>query len=139
MRLALGMTPSSAAVRTDRTQSFAVSSIHQGRQSLLLLRGELDVATVPDLVVLLRLCIDLGQERIVLDLRELTFIGAVGLALLVEGQRRLQQQGGELVVRHPPPFTFKLLRIVGLASLCETGDGRLAGSASRRCPQPASA
>ena len=139
MRLAVGMSPSSTAAPANRTQSFAVASIHQGRQSLLLLRGELDVATAPDLVVLLRLCIDLGQERIVVDLREVTFIGAVGLDVLVEARRRLQQQGGELVVRHPSPFTFKLLRITGLGSLCEAGDGRLAGSAPRSCRQRASA
>ncbi len=129
----------SGAVPTGRTPSFAVSSIHQGRQSLLLLRGELDVATVPDLTVLLRLCIDLGQARIVVDLRELTFIGAVGLAVLVEARRRLQLQGGELVVRSPSPFTVKLLRITGLVALREVGDGRLASSGSGRCSQSAPA
>jgi anti-sigma B factor antagonist len=124
MRLAVGMTPCTAsapAPARPRT-TFAVSSIHQRRNSLLLLKGELDVATVGDLVALLRLCMDLGQDRIVLDFRELTFIGAVGLAVLVEADRRLQNQGGELVVRNPSPFTAKLLAITGLAERCEGGD-----------------
>lgn len=80
MRSALGMTPcmTPVALLEDPSPPFAVSSIHQGRHSLLLLRGELYVTTVTDLAVLLRLCMDLHQERVVLDLRELTFIGAVG-------------------------------------------------------------
>lgn len=127
------MTPCTvpAPAPANRTQRFAVSSIHQRRHSLLLLRGELDVATVTDLVVLLRLCMDLGQERVVLDLRELTFIGAVGLAVLVEADRRLRGQGGELVVRNPSPFTSKLLGITGLAGLCDAGD-ELVGCVSPR-------
>lgn len=122
------MTCCSTTVPADRNPYFAVSSIHQGRHSLLLLRGELDIATVPDLDGLLRLCIELGQQRIVLDLRELRFVGAAGLTVLVEARRRLRQQGGELVVRDPSPFVARLLKLTGLASLCEAGTEALAGA-----------
>lgn len=98
-----------------------MSSVHEGRRSLLVLRGELDVATVPHLDALLRVCIDLGQEQIAVDLGELRFMGAAGLAVLVDARRRVRQRGGELTVRNPSPFTFRLLQITGLGQLCGPG------------------
>ena len=98
-----------------------MSSVHEGRRSLLVLRGELDVATVAHLDALLRVCIDLGQEQIAVHLSELQFIGAAGLAVLVDARRRVRQRGGELTVRNPSPFTFRLLQITGLTPLCGPG------------------
>lgn len=107
---------------TERPRSFAVSSVHEGRGSLLVLRGELDVATVPHLDAFLRVCIDLGQEQIAVELSELRFMGAAGLAVLVDARRRVRQRGGELRVRNPSPSTFRLMQITGLGTLCSPGD-----------------
>lgn len=86
-----------------------------------MLRGELDVATVAHLDAFLRVCIDLGQEQIAVDLSELRFMGAAGLAVLIDARRRVRQRGGELTLRNPSPLTFRLLQITGLGTLCGPG------------------
>jgi anti-sigma B factor antagonist len=52
--------------------------------------GELDVATAPRLREQLSEAIDAGADRLVVDLREVTFIDSVALAVLLQAHRRVE-------------------------------------------------
>lgn len=83
-----------------------------GGRLLVVVRGELDLATAPDLEETLMGAIEAGRE-VVLDLRELDFMDSSGVRVLVVAHTRAQGRFG--VVAAPPdsPVT-KILVIAGL-------------------------
>jgi anti-anti-sigma factor len=74
--------------------------------------GELDLATVPTLdAALERVEI---TERLVLDLRGLSFIDSTGLRLLVALHRRAQRDGFQLMLVAPAAPANKAIEVSGL-------------------------
>ena len=81
---------------------------------IVVVRGELDLATAPDLEATLVDAIEAGRE-VVLDLRELEFMDSSGVRVLVVVHTRAAGRFG--IVAAPPesPVT-KILSIAGLES-----------------------
>ena len=63
--------------------------------TLVVLRGDLDLATAPELRECLVKVIDEG-ERVVIDLEAVGFLDSAGLGILVGGLKRARTRGGEL-------------------------------------------
>jgi anti-anti-sigma factor len=78
------------------------------------LAGELDIATVDELEATLKELRERGFRRIVLDLRELDFMGSCGLRLLLVQTRRARQDGCELVVVDAPRSVRRVIEICGM-------------------------
>jgi anti-sigma B factor antagonist len=77
-------------------------------------RGELDLQTCPLLWNRLAEAIPLTRERLVVDLRNATFIDSTGLAVFVRAFKRLRHGGSDLVLRSPNKSARKVLHITGL-------------------------
>lgn len=102
--------------------------------------GELDLATTPDLRERLGAALDSGATRIVVDLREVTFMDSIGLAAIVHARSRLRADGRLALVVAPDSYAQLVLEIAGmpraLAIFAEREEavehvlGRLAGQAS---------
>ena len=75
--------------------------------------GELDIATAPQLEQTLRKA-QLRARRVVLDLRQLTFIDCAGINVLLATRRRARLEGGSLRVLRASP---RVLRIIALTRL----------------------
>jgi anti-sigma B factor antagonist len=80
----------------------------------IVVRGEIDMATAPQLRGLLDNLIDAGATTIVLDCRALEFLDSSGIGVLVAARKRLGDDG-ELVVDAPPAHVRKVLDITGVA------------------------
>lgn len=67
------------------------------------LSGEIDVLTAPQICQCLDTVTASPRPRIVVDLREVTFIDCRGLSVLVRARRRIRENGGRLclVVDNP--------------------------------------
>ena len=65
---------------------------------LIELGGELDLYTAPELEERLDAVLEEGIKRVLIDLREVTFIDSTGLRVIVTALRRLQDVGGGLAV-----------------------------------------
>ena len=76
-------------------------------------RGEIDVATAPQLRETLHELVQGGATRIVLECRELAFLDSSGIGLLVATRKRLGD-GGELVIDSPPSHVRKVLELTGV-------------------------
>ena len=74
---------------------FSISVSDVDRRAVIVVRGELDLATAPDLDEVVNERLDAGQE-VVLDLRELDFMDSSGLRVLVAAHTRAMDGG--------PPF-----------------------------------
>jgi anti-sigma B factor antagonist len=75
---------------------FEVGAVTTGPHAVVTVRGELDAHTAPMLKERLLGLVDEGIDRMVVDLREVTFIESVGLGTLVAARKRLRQSDKSL-------------------------------------------
>jgi anti-sigma B factor antagonist len=80
----------------------------------LTVSGELDMATAPDLRERLGAALDAGMTRIVVDLREVTFMDSIGLASVLHARSRLRAGGRLALVVAPDSYTQLVLEIAGM-------------------------
>jgi anti-sigma B factor antagonist len=96
---------------------FKADLIHHPDGVVVVLAGELDVATAP---VLRRRMDDLmaqGSAHIVIDCAGLSYIDSTGVAILVDSWEWLDALGGSLVVRNATQMAVKLFQITNVASM----------------------
>jgi len=65
-------------------------------------RGELDLATAPELEERVLGAVRAGTTQVVLDLRELTFMDSTGVRTIVAAHHLAEETGHELRVVRPP-------------------------------------
>ena len=70
----------------------------------------------------LKSLIDGGQQRIVLDLGEVTYVDSVGLSTLVAAYTTARRAGGDLKLLHLPRGVHQLLQITRLSTVFEIYD-----------------
>lgn len=93
--------------------NFDLQVLSSDGRSIVYVRGELDVYTSTQLRRTLAQLIAGGARDVVLDLRDLSFMTATGLGVLVGAGRRLRRQGGTLVLRSTRPSVRKLIELTG--------------------------
>ena len=94
------------------------------------LLGELDLHTAPLLQAQLLSLAEDGVVGIAVDMTELDFIDSSGQQALVEGRKRLREEGGQVSLRSPKPSTLRVLEITGLTSLFRVEGADGAGAAN---------
>ena len=93
--------------------SLTIEPAEHGTTTLVVLRGELDIATSPQLRDELVRVIG-GGRRIVVDLEGLAFIDSVGLGILVSGLKRARSAGGDLELVCANRVILQPLELTGL-------------------------
>jgi anti-sigma B factor antagonist len=78
---------------------------------LIMVRGELDLATASEFSRPLFAAIDSGKTTVLVDLCEVVFIGSNGLATLLNGLRRLTRKGGRLAIATANPTVLRMFEI----------------------------
>ncbi|RKN48569.1 STAS domain-containing protein [Micromonospora endolithica] len=98
--------------------SFTVTyAEHDDGGAHLLLTGELDMSTVPELTAALDRSFATGARRILLDLTDLTFCDSTGIAAFVRGDNRAAAEGGWLRLTGATGRVDRVLRVTGLADV----------------------
>jgi anti-sigma B factor antagonist len=95
---------------------FSIRTEEEAGSALVLLEGELDIATTPRVESELRRVEADGVAVIVLDLRGLTFMDSTGLRLLVSADARAREAGHRLAIVRGPGPVHRVLEITGLHS-----------------------
>jgi anti-anti-sigma factor len=98
--------------------------------------GELDVATVPQLDTALRRA-SASSDVLVVDLRKLEFIDSSGAHLIVDTDRRIRRAGGRLIVVRGPWEIDWLFVLLGLDRVLELVDRPPTAGASPLVTPPA--
>ncbi len=93
--------------------ALTIETSDHGDATLVVLRGELDIATSPQLRDELVGVIADGR-RIVVDLEGLDFIDSVGLGILVSGLKRSRSAGGDLELVCANRVILQPLELTGL-------------------------
>jgi anti-sigma B factor antagonist len=103
--------------------SLAVDVERRDGTTLVLLRGDLDLATAPDLRETLIEVIDEGA-RIVIDMVAVEFLDSAGLGILVGGLKRARSRGGDLELVCSNSEVLKPLELTGLDRVFTIHDRR---------------
>ncbi len=94
--------------------------------------GELDVATVAELEDILHDLRGAGFARIVIDLRELEFLGSAGLRLLVMEHDVAVRDGHEFALIDGPPAVQRVFDLCGLRERLDFAGEGYAGTLTDR-------
>jgi anti-sigma B factor antagonist len=96
-------------------EDFSISADDREGRAHLTLRGELDLATAPELEQLVTERIDAGQD-VVVDLRALEFMDSSGIRVLVAAHTRAGRAGTRLVIVRPgsDSAVAKIIEVSGL-------------------------
>src|ERR671932_2679848 len=96
-------------------EEFSIAASDRAGRAHLTLRGELDLATAPELEQLLNERIDAGQE-VVVDLRGLEFMDSSGIRVLVAAHARAGRVGTRLFIVRPRTGSAvaKIVEVSGL-------------------------
>ena len=90
----------------------SVENDNQGR--IITLKGEIDIYSAPDFKGSLYDAIGEGQQDIILECSDLSYIDSMGLGIMVGALKRIKEQAHEIVIRNPKSTVRKLFKITGL-------------------------
>ncbi len=102
----------SSAVSHPRDRVF-VQLAQDGTWTSVVVGGDLDVLTAPELDGVLGGVIALDDGSLTVDLSGLDFMGAAGARSLLDAHRDLAEHGRQLDLVDAPPTVARLLAIVG--------------------------
>jgi len=102
----------------DRIDGFSAEVIHRDGAAVVVVRGEVDLATAARFRAALDAVVD-GCGRVEVDLRETTFMDSTGLAALLAAHRRLGQAREAVVIHDPSPSVRLVLDISGVTALVD--------------------
>jgi anti-sigma B factor antagonist len=102
---------------TDFFQALQLERVRRGETDVVVVTGEVDVASSPVLRSELRKLIAEGSFSVELDLKGMTFIDSTGIGVLVGTARLLRHNGGDLRLVNPHPSTIRVLEITGLTRI----------------------
>jgi anti-sigma B factor antagonist len=85
-----------------------------GDAAAVVVRGEVDMATAPQLREELTGLVDSGVTRLVLDCRDLQFLDSSGIGVLI-AVHKLLDDSGSLTLQAPPAHVRKVLDLTGVS------------------------
>ena len=83
------------------------------------LRGEIDLASVPELLAGLQRAVSDGDSNLRIDCTNLQFIDSTGVHVLLEAERALAEQDRHLTIVNLGPGPRRLFETLGLSALLE--------------------
>ena len=86
----------------------------RGGHPVLVIDGELDLLTAPQLTSEAVGIVNAGAHDVILDARALTFCDSSGLTAFVRIANSLETQSGRLAIAGPSPIVRRVLEVSGL-------------------------
>jgi anti-sigma B factor antagonist len=102
---------------------FSISISDRDGRAVVVIRGELDLATAPDLEAAITSRLDDGQD-VVVDLRELEFMDSTGLRVLVAAHGRVEGTEQRFLIVRPLPGASieRILAVAGVERVLDLID-----------------
>jgi anti-sigma B factor antagonist len=104
---------------TRSSAAFSASVVAHDGETSVVLTGELDMASSPDLADVLETLVASGPAELVIDLSGLSFIDSSGLAVLVATQNALAEKGRHLSVHSARRHALRVFEIAGLGEFLD--------------------
>jgi anti-sigma B factor antagonist len=94
----------------------------EGGSARLILRGELDTASVPTANKALEDLLDAGRGRVIVDLRELDFMDSTGVKFLLDGRDSARGRGVTIAIAYDEGMVERVLTVSGVTRVFERED-----------------
>lgn len=94
--------------------SFQVQVRNADRAAVIVVSGELDLASAPALEDELNRSLADGADLVIVDLRELEFIDSTGLGLLIKANRKAEEAGRRFAIVRGQSQVQRLLGVTGI-------------------------
>lgn len=98
---------------------------------VLAVKGEIDVSTAPELRERLLAVAQAGNNTVVVDLSDVTFLDSTGLGVLVSGLKRFRASEGDLrlvVTGRSVTKVFEITGLIDVFPIFESVDSAVQGS-----------
>jgi anti-anti-sigma factor len=95
---------------------------------VLVLSGEADMTTTPELAAALAAQVDAGARHLTLDLSGLRFADSATVGVLISAERVLRTRGGTLVLVRPQPAVARTLNLLGVDQVIPVRGGTGTGT-----------
>jgi anti-anti-sigma factor len=89
----------------------------RGKVKVIGLRGRLDASSYPAVEKQLQSLMDRGEERLVLDLSELTYISSLGLRAFIVVAKNIQRVNGRLALAGLNDHIYEIFKIARFTSI----------------------
>jgi anti-sigma B factor antagonist len=94
---------------------FRVEVRNEGNAAVIVISGELDLASGPELEEVLERVSGAPTDLLVIDLREVDFMDSTGLSIIVKAHQRFAEEGRRLGLVKGPAQVQRLLDLTGVA------------------------
>ena len=95
-----------------------------GRTAAVFISGELDHHTLRDISRELRRIIDtLLPKKLVIDMKDVSFMDSSGIALIIGAVKHMQELEGTVTLRDVPPAPMKIFMMAGINRYIDTEEG----------------
>ncbi|CAA9228022.1 MAG: hypothetical protein AVDCRST_MAG41-779 [uncultured Corynebacteriales bacterium] len=109
-------------IETEIHQHFVVDTRRDGTVEVVVVGGEVDIATVPLLSAVLDTVLARRPARVEVDLSGTAFLDAEALTVLLAARRRLAARHAVLALRDPSPVAVRLLELTRTTGFFEVVD-----------------
>ncbi len=86
------------------------SSKYDKNITIIRIKGRLDVKQAEELENKLFSLIDTGVNKIIIDLKNVSYLGSSGIRIFLGAMVKLYKQGGKLKILHMPDTGLKILK-----------------------------
>jgi len=87
--------------------------------SVLYLEGYLDAHTAPVFEAALQKLVDEGRYKIIVNLKDLSYISSAGLGVFMGFIDGIRKNGGDIKLTHLNPKVYKIFDLLGFPNLYE--------------------
>lgn len=101
---------------------FSVEERQQGGATILVVSGELDLRTSPELEERLGGAFDAGAELVILDLRRIEFMDSTGLRVLLGAHQRAHESGRRFALVRGADQIERVLTLTGVRDMLTVVD-----------------
>lgn len=99
-----------------------IAQKEHGRRPVLIVDGDLDLATAPELASMGIALVDAGAVDVIVDAEQLAFCDSSGLSAFVQIANRLESTAGRLAIAAPNPMVRRVLEMSGLVDAFVVAD-----------------
>lgn len=78
---------------------------------------KIDASTAPKLDAALKAAIDGGELELVIEMSETTYISSVGLRAIASAQKKMNKNGGTMVLRHAQDCIKEIFEVTGFGGV----------------------
>ena len=111
-------------------KDFHIEKDSRGPVQLIRLGGSLDMYSFPRLEAQLNSLFRLGQYSVILDCRNLDYIGSAGLGALIGLGKQAREHGGDIRLVNLPERIYKIIELLGFTKILQVFDTEEAALAS---------